>query len=386
MSSAHNTLESIKYRRGVLQLLDQRRLPLETVYCDITSIDDICCAIKEMRVRGAPAIAVSAALALAVVAERELKEQRQNSVWKTADDMRQFLLMSCDKMMSARPTAVNLSKVLIQLKKDIETDKANTMEAVLETCVQLAEKIYAADVSFNERIMRHGAAHLLKLASKERVNILTICNTGALATSRYGTALGIVRQLFYEGHLQHLYACETRPWNQGARLTVYECVQENIPCTLICDSAVSAVMKTHDIDAVVVGADRICKNGDTANKIGTYNLAVAAAYHKVPFFVAAPSTTLDPLTPDGEGVVIEEREATEITHIASGGGGLQSDKSNSDYGRKRVVADGPHLKVWNPVFDITPASLITGGIITEHGVFPPATAGPLFDISRIVEP
>nr|CCC95679.1 unnamed protein product [Trypanosoma congolense IL3000] len=379
-----DTLESIKYSRGKLQLLDQRRLPLETVYVNITSVDDICHAIKEMQVRGAPAIAVSAALAIAVVAEREHR-QRQTSTWETAAEVRQFLMESCVKIMAARPTAVNLSKVLLQLMQDIEAIKADSANTVVDACVQLAEKIYAADVAFNESIMQHGASHFMKITPKKKLNVLTICNTGALATSRYGTALGVVRQLFYDGHLQQLYACETRPWNQGARLTVYECVQENIPCTLICDSAVSSLMGTHAVDVVVVGADRICRNGDTANKIGTYNVAVAAAYHKVPFFVAAPSTTLDPLTANGGGVTIEEREPTEITHVTiTNCDGAQGEASAREPVRRRVVTDGPNLRIWNPVFDITPASLITGGIITERGVVTPSAMEPFYDIEHLL--
>ncbi|KEG05678.1 translation initiation factor 2 subunit [Trypanosoma grayi] len=321
-----------------------------------------------MRVRGAPAIAVSAAIAIAVAAEREL--QQRPDAWQSAEDARQFLLASCDTVMTARPTAVNLSKTLTQMKCDIAAVEAHTPGAMVEACVRLAEKIYADDVAYNEGIMRHGAAHILKLAQKPKVRVLTICNTGALATSRYGTALGVVRQLFYDGRLEQLYACETRPWNQGARLTVYECVQEQIPCTLLCDSAAAALMRSCCIDAVIVGADRVCLNGDTANKIGTYSLAVAAAQHRVPFFVAAPSTTLDPNTPDGDSVTIEERETVEITH--------------NMVTRQRVVANGPQLRIWNPVFDITPAALITGGIITERGVVQPAEAAPFFDIACIV--
>ncbi|CAD2213068.1 Initiation factor 2 subunit family, putative [Angomonas deanei] len=220
--------------------------------------------------------------------------------------------------------------------------------------------------------MKCGAEYILRNAAGPKVRILTICNTGALAASRYGTALGVVRQLFYDGKLEQVYACETRPWNQGARLTVYECVEEDIPCTLICDGAVSALMNSQKIDAVIVGADRICQNGDTANKIGTYNVAVAAKYHNVPFFVAAPTTTLDANTPDGSAVTIEERETTEIT--------------TNMVTKQRVVADGPNLSIWNPVFDITPAALITGGIITEKGVFAPKTSGSvLYDIKAIKE-
>ncbi|KAG5464343.1 hypothetical protein LSCM1_00525 [Leishmania martiniquensis] len=366
----HPTLESIKYAPGSLRLLDQRKLPLETVYDDVLTVEDVWSAIKEMRVRGAPAIAVSAALGIAVSTQRNVS----NGELKSGSEVQSFLLTSCDFVMTSRPTAVNLFNCLCELKAQVEKfDTTKTASEVAHAFIELAEAVYAADVAFNEGIMRHGAAHILaaaKAEGRDTVSILTICNTGALATSRYGTALGVVRQVFYEGKLGQVYACETRPWNQGARLTAYECVQEDIPCTLICDGAVSSLMKSRKIDAVVVGADRICQNGDTANKIGTYNLAVAAKFHGVKLYVAAPTTTLDAKTVRGDLVHIEEREPTEIT--------------TDMVTKQRVVADGPHLSIWNPVFDITPGELITGGIITEKGVHVPANRAPYYDIASII--
>ncbi|KAG5488919.1 hypothetical protein JIQ42_00537 [Leishmania sp. Namibia] len=363
-------LESIKYAPGSLRLLDQRKLPLESVYNDVLTVKDIWSAIKEMRVRGAPAIAVSAALGIAVSTQRKVNDGEL----KSGSEVQIFLLTSCDFVMTSRPTAVNLFNCLNGLKAQVEKlDTAKTAAEVAQVFVKLAEAVYAEDVAFNEGIMQHGAAHILaaaKAEGRDAVNILTICNTGALATSRYGTALGVVRQVFYEGKLEQVYACETRPWNQGARLTAYECVQEGIPCTLICDGAASALMKSRKIDAVVVGADRICQNGDTANKIGTYNLAVSAKFHGVKLYVAAPTTTLDAKTASGDQVQIEEREPTEIT--------------TDMVTKQRIVADGPHLSIWNPVFDITPGELITGGIITEKGVHVPAKSAPYYDIASIV--
>lgn len=370
MSRPHNaTLESIKYQRGSLQLLDQRKLPLDTTFDEIHTVQDVWTAIKEMRVRGAPAIAVSAALGIAVATERKVLAKELTS----GEEVRTFLLESCDYVMTSRPTAVNLFNCLADLKKSIVAlDGGKSAAEFADAFVTLAEAVFAEDVAFNEGIMKHGAAHILAGtgADAEKVRVLTICNTGALATSRYGTALGVVRQLFYSGRLEQVYACETRPWNQGARLTVYECVQEGMPCTLICDGAASSLMRSRRIDAVVVGADRICQNGDTANKIGTYNLAVAAKYHGIKFYVAAPSTTLDAKTASGDQVEIEERETTEITT------NMQT--------KQRVVADGPLLSIWNPVFDITPGELITGGIITEKGVFEPASHAPYYDIASIL--
>lgn len=391
-ASSSKTLESVLYTKGGvrLRLLDQRRLPLETMVEEINTIQDIWQAIQEMRVRGAPAIAVSAALGIAVVGNRES--------FSSASDAVQWITSQCDYLITSRPTAVNLANTLLDLKgkllKDVGEDKArkegtgecwlSTPEEVVKHFTSMAEAVWLEDIAYNEGIMRYGAQHLVEKkrsglpssspAEKDAIQlrILTICNTGALATSRYGTALGVVRQLHYTHHLAQLYACETRPWNQGARLTVYECVQENIPCTLLCDSAVSALLSTPaSIDAVVVGADRICQNGDTTNKIGTYHIAVSAKHHGVPFYVAAPSTTLDPHTPCGAAVPIEEREAKELTTNPLTG--------------QRVVAEGPLLSVWNPVFDVTPAALITGGIITEAGVFEPKPTAPYFDIKAIVE-
>lgn len=369
MSREHNkTLESIRYSEGSLLLLDQRRLPLETVFDEVNTVEDIWAAIKEMRVRGAPAIAVSAALGIAIAVQRQLTA---GALASTADAVK-FLLDSCDYVMTSRPTAVNLFNCLTEVKAKIEgfASLASAAEVVAQFTA-VAEAIFAEDVAFNEGIMKHGAKHIMStVAAGAKANVLTICNTGALATSRYGTALGVVRQLFYDGNLAQVFACETRPWNQGARLTVYECVQEDIPCTLICDGAASFLMASRKIDAIIVGADRICQNGDTANKIGTYNLAVAARHHGVPFYVAAPSTTLDPKTAGGGDVTIEERETTEIT--------------TNMVTQQRVVAEGPHLTIWNPVFDITPGELITGGIITEKGVLTPAAAAPYYDIASIV--
>ncbi|KAL7695723.1 Translation initiation factor 2 subunit [Lotmaria passim] len=373
MSQPHQaTLESIKYTPGSLRLLDQRKLPLETVFDDILTVEDIWTAIKEMRVRGAPAIAVSAALGIAVATQNKVKD----GALTTGVEVQAFLLKCCDYVMTSRPTAVNLFNCLRDLKTQIEKlDASRSPVEMAQDFAKLAEAVYEEDVAFNEGIMKHGAAHIVAAAraeGRDSVNVLTICNTGALATSRYGTALGVVRQLHYDGKLAQVYACETRPWNQGARLTVYECVQENIPCTLICDGAAASLMRRRKIDAVVVGADRICQNGDTANKIGTYNLAVAAKFHGVKFYVAAPTTTLDPKTPSGDHVEIEERDTTEIT--------------TNMVTKQRVVADGPTLSIWNPVFDITPGDLITGGIITEKGVQEPAVAanGAYYDIAAII--
>jgi S-methyl-5-thioribose-1-phosphate isomerase len=368
--ASRNLLESIKYR-GVdqpFELLDQRLLPHTLKFDVVESVEDTFDAIKEMRVRGAPAIAVTAALGVAVAAHKQ-------PAFVDLAAAKAFLVASLDRVAQSRPTAVNLFNAVRALKALVDASAAAegaTAASLVEAFKVEAERMLQEDVDFNTNIMKHGAKHLLELTGRDKLNIVTICNTGALATARFGTALGVVRELHYTGHLEQIYALETRPWNQGARLTVFECVHEKMPVTLLVDNALSSLMRSRRIDAVIVGADRVCQNGDTANKIGTYNAAVAAKHHGVPFFVAAPTTTLDKLTADGSHVEIEERTTGEITHSGTGGTGT------------RIVVEGETLKVWNPVFDITPAELITGGIITEKGVATPAASAPYFDIASIV--
>jgi methylthioribose-1-phosphate isomerase len=369
------TLESIKYDVATLKLLllDQRKLPMATVFDEVTSVEDVHTAIRDMRVRGAPAIAVFAALGVAFAAALQHRAGVQELL--TVQGAKLFYLQSLEFVATSRPTAVNLFNAIAEMKAKVCELAGNARDGAefVAAFLAYADRYYKDDVSYNERLMQFGAQHIVsQYPAGERIRILTICNTGALATARYGTALGVVRQLHYDGHLEQLYACETRPWNQGARLTVYECVEEDIPCTLICDSAAASLMRgSKKIHGVIVGADRICQNGDTANKIGTYSLAVAAKHHGVPFYVAAPTTTLDAMTASGGEIHIEERAPTEMTHNPATG--------------ERVVREGPHLSIWNPVFDVTPGELITGGIITEKGVHRPAAACPFYDIRSILQ-
>jgi methylthioribose-1-phosphate isomerase len=369
--STDETLESIRYR-GVTDftLLDQRVLPHTVRYDKVVTLEDTWSAIQDMRVRGAPAIAVTAGLGVAVTAS----QQSFDSVQAAAD----YLNNSLDYMSTSRPTAVNLFNAVAMFKAFVAATAKAVPDAasLVSAFVAEAERYLREDTALNMGIMRHGADHLYKHCApatdgpEPMFTVLTICNTGSLATSKYGTALGVIRQLHYDGKLAQVYALETRPWNQGARLTVFECLHEKMPTTLLVDSAASFLMKTRRVSAVIVGADRVCQNGDTANKIGTYNLAVAAKHHGVPFFVAAPTTTLDPKTPDWSAVHIEERDATEITHNTAT--------------NQRVVAEGDGLTVWNPVFDVVPGELITGGIITERGVQTPHAMAPHYDIAAIL--
>lgn len=370
-SDVQKRLESIKYSGAdkPLVLLDQRVLPHTVKWDDVDTVELTHTCIKEMRVRGAPAIAITAALGIAVAATKKKDD------FKTVADAKDFLLKSLEYVGTSRPTAVNMFNAIKKLNIVVDDASANpdaTAASVLNAFVAEAERMFREDIDFNTGIMKHGADFIERLVQSKfpgdetKVNVVTICNTGALATARYGTALGVIRELHYRQHLNRVFPLETRPWNQGARLTVFECVHEEIPATLIVDNAVTALMSSKRIHAVVVGADRVCRNGDTANKIGTCNVAVVAKHFGVPFFVAAPSTTLDPNTESGDKVEIEQRGHEEITHV----------------GGERKIADGPTLDIWNPVFDITPASLITGGIINEKGVLVPDEQR-CYDITKI---
>ena len=268
---------------------------------------------------------------------------------------------SFDYLRTSRPTAVNIAEAAQRFKGRATALRDSGLDtlACKERLLQEMEAMLAEDVACNRAIGDHGADHILArvVAGEEGVppvvTILTHCNTGSLATAGYGTALGVVRSLFRNGRLGHVYCTETRPYNQGARLTAYELVHEKIPATLICDSSVSLLMGRGKVSAVVVGADRIVSNGDTANKIGTYQVAIAARHHGIPFYVAAPMSTVDFGLESGRDIVIEERSSEEMCYV----GGV------------RVAAEG--IGCWNPAFDVTPAELITGGIVTEKGVFSP---------------
>jgi S-methyl-5-thioribose-1-phosphate isomerase len=254
---------------------------------------DAWAVIRSMQVRGAPLIAIVAVLGLAVEACKAVAENRAS--YSSASAVEEALLADMQYLRTSRPTAVNLFVATDQMAASVSAAAAAagaTSSSVVEACVECAEKMLTDDVTTNKAMGAHGAARILEITGKDKVRVLTICNTGSLATAGYGTALGVVRCLHEQGRLERVYACETRPYNQGARLTAFEIVEEGLPGTLITDSMASALMRVHGVDVVIVGADRVAANGDTANKIGTYQLAIAAKYHKVPFFSAVPTTTL----------------------------------------------------------------------------------------------
>jgi len=360
-------LEAIKYTRGSLEILDQLQLPYTTHYDTIHTSTDAWHAIKEMRTRGAPAIAIVAALSLAV-------ELTNTTISSVPEEVSLFIKEKLGYLVTSRPTAVNLADAVAKLWKIVEETAGRegaSGDSVRMAYVKAAEKMLVDDVADNEGIGRFGAEWIVKHAKgggEGGVSVLTHCNTGSLATAGYGTALGVIRSLHTSGSLKHAFCTETRPYNQGSRLTAFELVHDNIPATLITDSMAAALLKlkgpSERIAAIVVGADRVAANGDTANKIGTYSLAIVARHHSVKFLVAAPRTTIDLKTPGGGEIVIEERPGKEMTMIKGpkyNGAALDRNVVET----VAIAAEG--IDVWNPAFDVTPAELIDG-IITEIGV------------------
>ncbi|GAP92063.2 putative methylthioribose-1-phosphate isomerase [Rosellinia necatrix] len=367
-------LQAIRYTRGKLEVLDQLRLPHEHHYDDITTSEEAFDCIKEMRVRGAPAIAIVAALAHGV----EL--YHGGCTGSTAEETRSYIDARLDYLKQSRPTAVDLTNAIAHLKSvargvDVGAlaDAGAAKAAIIDAYLGAAEEIFRKDTETNLRIGANGSGWLLANATVKSadgsVSVLTHCNTGSLATSGHGTALGIIRSLHAEGRLHHAFCTETRPYNQGSRLTAFELVYEQIPATLITDSMAGALFATRKdadhIAAVIVGADRVVRNGDTANKVGTYALAVLARHHGIKFIVAAPTTSIDLQTTTGAGIKIEERKAEELTQIS---GPVVGANGKVDVGRTaRIATAHQGINVWNPAFDVTPAELVDA-IVTERGV------------------
>jgi S-methyl-5-thioribose-1-phosphate isomerase len=283
-------LKAIKYDRLSLVVIDQLKLPHEVEYLTVADCKAAWHVIRNMNVRGAPLIALTAVLALAV------EVNRRNRDFVEAEAAVSFLCDSMSYLQTSRPTAVNLfgaTEELTRLVKSAVLQGGITGADVIRTYTDAAEAMFSLDLKVNIAIGSHGAVKILDVVPKKKIRVLTICNTGSLATTGHGTALGVVRSLHELGALEHVYACETRPYNQGARLTAFEIVQDKLPGTLIADSMAAALMSNGLVDCVVVGADRVTANGDVANKIGTYQLAIVAKYHRIPFFAAVPCTTLD---------------------------------------------------------------------------------------------
>jgi len=333
---AAEKVKAIEWRDGALHLLDQRALPFEETWLSYHSAADVAEAIRSMVVRGAPAIGIAAAYAVVLAVRARLLAGGDWGVAVRAD---------FDLLAASRPTAVNLFWALKRMR-----DRLDRLKNSDDPLVQLeaeAVGIHQSDRDANLTMAQLGV-ELIRKHQANQQNLLTHCNAGALATGGFGTALGVIRAAFQDGLLERVYADETRPWLQGSRLTAWELAADGIPVTVNADSAAAHLMKTRGITWVIVGADRIAANGDVANKIGTYQLAVNAMHHGVRFMVVAPSSTIDMATEHGDDIVLEERDASELLEL----------------GGQRVAGEVAAL---NPVFDITPADLIDF-LVTEKGV------------------
>jgi methylthioribose-1-phosphate isomerase len=328
--------------KGTVKMIDQRKLPLEFVVVEFDDYRDVARAIQEMYIRGAPAIGAAAAYAMALAAQESSAASRESLL---AD-----LRSAADVLGKTRPTAVNLFWALNRMLQAAQASDKADVEGVVEELIAEAEQIAAKDIDINRKMGAYGAALV-----EDGFNILTHCNAGALATVDYGTALAVIRAAHEQGKRIHVWVDETRPRLQGARLTAWELMNDGIPMTLIVDNVAGHLMRTGQVDIVFVGSDRTAANGDVANKIGTYKLAVVAKENGIPFYAVVPTSTIDLSVPTGDDIPIEERSAYEVTHP----GGCQ------------VTPDG--VQVLNVAFDVTPHRYVTG-IVTENGIaYPPFT-------------
>jgi methylthioribose-1-phosphate isomerase len=329
-------IQTLEWTDSGVRFIDQTKLPTEETYVTCTSYEQVADVIRNMVVRGAPAIGVAAAMgiALGVKSSRAAK----------ATDLKNDFEKICEVIGKTRPTAVNLFWAIRRMSTKFAELDQRSVQQIKEALIEEAQRMHAEDIAANQAMGRHGAT--LMPASG---GVLTHCNAGALATCGYGTALGVIRAAVEQGKKLHVYADETRPFLQGSRLTAWELMKDGIPTTVISDNMAGAIMSQGKVGAVVVGADRIAANGDVANKIGTYTVAVLAKEHEIPFYVAAPFSTIDLETPDGSKIPIEQRNGREVTHIAG----------------RQMVPEG--VKVENPAFDVTPSKYVTA-IITERGV------------------
>jgi methylthioribose-1-phosphate isomerase len=329
-------IQTLEWTKQGVRFIDQTKLPTEEVYVTCTTHQQVADVIRNMVVRGAPAIGVAAAMGIALGV--------QNSKAENVADLKNDFDQICEIIRQTRPTAVNLFWAVQRMQEKFGTLRVRPVAQIKQALADEAQRMHAEDIAANQAMGRHGAT--LMPASG---GVLTHCNAGALATAGYGTALGVIRAAIEQGKKIHVYVDETRPFLQGSRLTAWELMKDGIPTTVISDNMAGAMMKQGKIGAIVVGADRIAANGDVANKIGTYTVAVLAKEHTIPFYVAAPISTVDLDTPDGSRIPIEQRNAREVTHIAG----------------KQMVPDG--VEIENPAFDVTPSKYVTA-IITERGI------------------
>jgi methylthioribose-1-phosphate isomerase len=329
-------IQTLEWTKSGVVFIDQTKLPTEEVYVTCTTHQQVADAIRNMVVRGAPAIGVAAAMGVALGVK--------NSKAENGADLKKDFDQICETIRQTRPTAVNLFWAIRRMTEKFESLRIRPVPQIQQALVEESQRMHAEDIAANQAMGRHGASLMPSSGG-----VLTHCNAGALATAGYGTALGVIRAAVEAGKKIHVYADETRPFLQGSRLTAWELMKDGIPTTVISDNMAGVMMQQGKIGAIVVGADRIAANGDVANKVGTYTVAVLAKEHGIPFYVAAPISTVDLATPDGSKIPIEQRNPREVTHIAG----------------KQVVPDG--VEVENPAFDVTPAKYVTA-IITERGI------------------
>jgi len=329
-------IQTLEWTDQGVRFIDQTKLPMEETYVTCKTHEQVADVIRTMVVRGAPAIGVAAAMGIALAVK--------NSKAETVRDLKRDFDQACAVIGKTRPTAVNLFWAIRRMQEKLERIRIRPLAQIKHTLIEEAQRMHAEDIAANQAMGRHGATLM-----PSEGGVLTHCNAGALATCGYGTALGVIRAAVEQGKKIHVFADETRPFLQGSRLTAWELMKDGIPTTVISDNMAGAMMSQGKIGAIVVGADRIAANGDVANKIGTYTVAVLGKEHGIPFYVAAPFSTIDLATPDGSKIPIEQRNAKEVTHIAG----------------KQMVPDGVGIE--NPAFDVTPAKYVTT-IITERGI------------------
>ncbi|MGA2855986.1 MAG: S-methyl-5-thioribose-1-phosphate isomerase [Candidatus Sulfotelmatobacter sp.] len=329
-------IQTLEWTDTGVRFLDQTKLPTEETYVTCKTHEQVADVIRNMVVRGAPAIGVAAAMGIALGVN--------NSKAESIGDLKRDFDQISDVIGKTRPTAVNLFWAIRRMQEKFERVRIRPIAHIKQALIEEAQRMHAEDIAANRAMGRHGAALM-----PSEGGVLTHCNAGALATAGYGTALGVIRAAVEQGKKIHVYADETRPFLQGSRLTAWELMKDGIPTTVISDNMAGAMMRQGKIAAIVVGADRIAANGDVANKIGTYTVAVLAKEHNIPFYVAAPISTVDLACPDGSQIPIEQRDPREVTHIAG----------------KQMVPEG--VAVENPAFDVTPASYVAA-IITERGI------------------
>ena len=329
-------IQTLEWTDKGVRFIDQTKLPTEETYVTCTTHEQVADVIRTMVVRGAPAIGVAAAMGIALGAK--------NSKAANVGEFKREFDQICDVIGKTRPTAVNLFWAIRRMQKKFDILHTLSVAEIKQALIEESQRIHAEDIAANQAMGHHGATLM-----PDKGGVLTHCNAGALATAGYGTALGVIRAAVEQGKKIHVYADETRPFLQGSRLTAWELMKDGIPTTVISDNMAGAMMKQGKIGAIVVGADRVAANGDVANKIGTYTIAILAKEHGIPFYVAAPISTVDLATLDGSKIPIEQRNAREVTHIAG----------------RQMVPNG--VSIENPAFDVTPAKYVTA-IITERGI------------------